>query len=249
MRWYKADFHVHGVLSPCGSLAMSPQAVLAQAKAKKLDMIALTDHNSTDNIRAYAAAFAGSGIKFFPGIEIQTAEEIHIVAIHDDIEVMHELGRQVYDSLFDIANDPDFFGDQPVINKYEEIVKFKQKALINSSTWSLEETIHKLAELACFYFPAHINASAYSLIGQLGFIPPDLAIQTLEISANANTEQIYADYPFLCDYHLITNSDAHYVDDIAKAGTMYYLDFPSLANIKNACNKKQTKIYSDKEVK
>ena len=46
---FKADMHIHSVLSPCGDIEMSPSAIVAQAKAKGLDIIGLTDHNSTLN--------------------------------------------------------------------------------------------------------------------------------------------------------------------------------------------------------
>ena len=46
---FNADMHVHSVLSPCGDIEMSPSAIVSQAKAKGLDIIGLTDHNSTLN--------------------------------------------------------------------------------------------------------------------------------------------------------------------------------------------------------
>ena len=31
---FRADMHIHSVLSPCGDIEMSPSAIVAQAKAK-----------------------------------------------------------------------------------------------------------------------------------------------------------------------------------------------------------------------
>lgn len=47
MKWYKADLHIHSVLSPCGSLDMSPKNIVQSALDKELEIIAITDHNST----------------------------------------------------------------------------------------------------------------------------------------------------------------------------------------------------------
>ena len=51
MQAYKADLHIHTVLSPCGDLEMSPTNILARAKELGLDMIAISDHNTTRQVR------------------------------------------------------------------------------------------------------------------------------------------------------------------------------------------------------
>ena len=48
---FKADMHIHSVLSPCGDIEMSPSAIVAQAKAKGLDIIGLTDHEGAGHHR------------------------------------------------------------------------------------------------------------------------------------------------------------------------------------------------------
>jgi predicted metal-dependent phosphoesterase TrpH len=49
LRRLRADLHIHTCLSPCGELAMSPRAVVEGARAARLDLIAVTDHNTTEN--------------------------------------------------------------------------------------------------------------------------------------------------------------------------------------------------------
>ena len=44
---FKADLHIHTVLSPCGDLEMSPTAIVDRALSRGLDMIAISDHNTT----------------------------------------------------------------------------------------------------------------------------------------------------------------------------------------------------------
>ena len=43
----RADLHIHTVLSPCGDLEMSPENILHFAQIQGLNMIGITDHNST----------------------------------------------------------------------------------------------------------------------------------------------------------------------------------------------------------
>ena len=38
---FRADMHIHSVLSPCGDIEMSPSAIVAQAKAKGLGSYAV----------------------------------------------------------------------------------------------------------------------------------------------------------------------------------------------------------------
>jgi len=47
MKTYRADLHIHSVLSPCGDLDMSPVNIVEEASRKGLDIIGITDHNTT----------------------------------------------------------------------------------------------------------------------------------------------------------------------------------------------------------
>ncbi|MCS7240144.1 MAG: PHP domain-containing protein, partial [Candidatus Bipolaricaulota bacterium] len=49
MRWFRADLHIHSVLSPCGSLEMSPRRIVEEARKAGLDLIAVCDHNASAN--------------------------------------------------------------------------------------------------------------------------------------------------------------------------------------------------------
>lgn len=237
MRWYKADLHIHSVLSPCGSLEMSPQNVMKTAHEKGLDIIAITDHNSCANSRVYAETAAEFGLAYIYGIEVQTAEEIHVVALFDNADNACRFGQEVYDSLLPIDNDPDFFGDQVVIDSNDNIKEFLPKALINSSVWSLEETLERIISFEGFYFPAHVDVTSYSLLGQLGFIPSHTAINTVGVTANCDLIQLTEQYPFLQNMSFVRNSDAHYLKDIGSGYSEFYLQEPTLQEIIMACNK------------
>ena len=52
LKTYKADLHIHSCLSPCGDLDMTPQNIVAKALALGLDLIAISDHNASENIKA-----------------------------------------------------------------------------------------------------------------------------------------------------------------------------------------------------
>jgi len=242
LQYYKADLHIHSVLSPCGGLEMSPQSVMKKACEMGIDIIAITDHNSMANSCVYQRVAAKFGIHYIYGVEIQTTEEIHVIALFDDWEVAREFNKELYKSLLPIENDPDYLGDQVVIDDDENIIRSIKRALLNSSLWTFETTFKKIHNSGGFGFPAHVDAYTNSVISQLGFIPPGVNISALGITAKCNENELFGQYPFLKDYTLIRNSDAHYLEDIGSGFTKFYLEEPSLSGIVQACNNKNQKI-------
>ena len=76
----RADLHIHTVLSPCGDLEMSPENILHFAQVQGLNMIGITDHNSTRQapiIRDYGKT---KGIFVLTGAEICSKEEVHALS-------------------------------------------------------------------------------------------------------------------------------------------------------------------------
>ncbi|MCF7919751.1 MAG: PHP domain-containing protein [Candidatus Cloacimonetes bacterium] len=235
MHWFKADLHIHSVLSPCGALSMSPQMVISKACERELDIIAITDHNSMANCSAYKEVADKAGIHLLYGMEVQTAEEIHLITLFDAPAAAAAFSEIIYESLLPVANDPDFFGDQVVVDADANIVRIEEKALINSSLLSLEEVLEKAVEYGALIFPAHVDAGSFSIIGQLGMIPSGLPIDACGITAKADHNRLMVQYPQLADYTLIRNSDAHYPEDIGAGYTEFYLDQPTIAELKMAC--------------
>lgn len=229
---------MHSVLSPCGGLEMSPRSMMKKVSEMGIDIIAITDHNSMANSCVYQRAAVEFGLNYIYGVEIQTAEEIHVIALFDNWEIAKEFNKELFNSLLPINNDPDYFGDQIVIDDDENIIRSIKKALLNSSIWTFEITLKKIQNSGGFAFPAHVDAHTNSVISQLGFIPPDANITAVGITANCDEKELMQQYPFLQDYALIRNSDAHYLNDIGSGITEFYLKEPSLNEIILACKKK-----------
>lgn len=49
MPGFLCDLHIHSCLSPCGDEEMTPYNLVNMAKVMGLDILALTDHNSSLN--------------------------------------------------------------------------------------------------------------------------------------------------------------------------------------------------------
>ena len=81
---YTFDFHNHSCLSPCASLENSPLEMVERALRKRIDLFALTDHNSALNTPTFAIECANAGIIPLFGIELNPFEEAHLLAIFSD---------------------------------------------------------------------------------------------------------------------------------------------------------------------
>jgi len=227
LRPFKADLHIHTCLSPCTELDMSPKGILTAARKKELDIIGICDHNSSENSLAVMNAAKKMNISVFPGMEVTSQEEVHVLALFDEIENALKLQKFVYKNLPG-ENDEKAFGMQ---------LGFNNKLLIGATTVPLEEVIRLIHSLSGIAIASHIDRESFSIIGQLGFIPDNLELDALEISPNISLEEArkrYADhFPITC------SSDAHYPDDIGKSFTSFLLEEGTVAEIKKALKNKE----------
>jgi len=231
LRLFKADLHIHTCLSPCTELDMSPESILTAAKKKGIDIIGICDHNSSENSPGVFNAAKKMPIKVLPGLEVTSQEEVHVLALFDNLETALRFQEHVYENLPG-KNDEEAFGRQVIVNEKEEVEGFSDKLLIGATMIPLEEVIHLIHSCGGLAIAAHIDREAFSIIGQLGFIPKNLALDALEISPRIPIEEAMKTYAY--DYPITCSSDAHHPDDIGKGYTIFLLEEASLAEIKKA---------------
>ncbi len=227
---YRADFHIHSCLSPCGALEMSPDSIVRQARAAGLNAIALTDHNCGFNLPAFAAVCERLGMECLFGMEVTAVEEAHILCLFDQLDVAVDFGAQVYDSLPNIANQPDKFGDQPIINADEEILGFAEKFLVSASGFDIGSLVDEVHALGGLVIPAHIDRAMFGIIAQLGFLP-DEAFDAVELTA-------FGDPALAGDFPVIRSSDAHHLGALGRAHTELQMERLSIAELRSSLWKK-----------
>jgi PHP family Zn ribbon phosphoesterase len=231
LKGFKADLHIHTCLSPCAELEITPSAIVRIASEKGLDIIAITDHNSAENVMAAQKSAQQTGITVFAGMEVTSSEEVHILALFEDIEGILKLQEHVYSHLMPAGNDPGKFGDQIVVNEKDEVLDFNKRLLISATsltTLSIITTIHAFGGLS---IASHIDREAFGVISQLGFIPDDLPFDALEISPGTNREQAGQLFKMYTSFAWISSSDAHRLNDIGKRTTNFFIKEPSLQEI------------------
>ena len=211
------DFHIHSALSPCADADMTPNNIVNMAALSGLDAIAVTDHNSVKNVRACISAAKIWGITVIPGMEVETAEEVHILTLYPTPEAAEYAADVVYKALPDIKNRPDIFGEQAMMNDADEIVGYEEKLLISPTSLSVEKLFSLVSECGGLFIPAHVDRHSYSVLTNLGFIPDDLDIRHIEVSKGTQDLAAYLDSrPELCGYKIFRDSDAHYLENISQ---------------------------------
>jgi PHP family Zn ribbon phosphoesterase len=235
LRLFKADLHIHTCLSPCAELNMSPKGILTAAKKKGIDILGICDHNTAENSLAIMKAAKKMHVHILPGLEVTTEEEIHVLALFDDIGNALKLQEHVYKNLPG-KNDEKTFGMQVIVNEKEEVLGFSDKLLIGATTIPIDEVLRLIHTYEGLAIAAHINREAFSIIGQLGFVPDNLELDALEISSRITFEEARKRYPN--DYPITCSSDAHYPDDIGKGFTSFLLKDGTVAEINKALKNK-----------
>ncbi len=209
---YFYDLHIHSDLSPCGDGDMTPNNIVNMSCIKGLNIISVTDHNTTENLPAIMELCGKTDLKVVPGIEVTTKEEVHVLCYFRELYSAERFGRLIYDSLPDIKNIPSIFGKQNIYNSRDEVTGTLDKLLINATGYSLAEICSLAEKYHGIMVPAHINKISNSLLAVLGFIPTDLKINFAEIFP-----KLTADEELIKNLNILKNSDAHRLIDISEA--------------------------------
>jgi hypothetical protein len=212
---------------------MSPHNIVAKAKEVGLNIISITDHNMVENCLYAHEIGKKVGITVLFGMEAQTAEEIHLLALFDTYELALAFQEKIYGLLPDIQNDADYFGDQVVVNEQNEIVRFESRLLLNSSQISITDATIWIKNHGGIAIPSHIDSPTFSIISQLGYIPEDLPFDALEVRNKDKSMELL---PFIMkkDTPFVSFSDAHYLDDIGKRRINLNLEEPNCREIAGA---------------
>jgi 3',5'-nucleoside bisphosphate phosphatase len=210
MKTYRAELHVHTVLSPCAGVEMIPPLIVQEALEHGIRLMAITDHNGSANAKAVIEAASGTELVVLPGMELQTKEEVHLLCLFDRLEQLAEWQKTVDELLPEIPNTVEFFGEQFVVDASGEFVRREERLLLNSVDIELEHAAQQVNRLGGLAIPAHVDRKANGLIEILGLIPP--GFEALEISRHISPEAARQKFPQLRGYPLLQSGDVHFLD-------------------------------------
>lgn len=201
------DLHIHSALSPCADDEMTPNNIVNMARLKGLDVIAITDHNAMDNLPAFVALTRNTPLLFIPGMEVQTKEDIHVLCLFETLEDIRDFNTALEPYRQRFPHRPERFGTQMVLDETDCPIGERPDSLLLSLTISFGTLREMTTTHHGLFIPAHIGRASYSVLSQLGFLPPDSGITAIEINGTLSHDPYAA-------YHILTNSDAHQLGDI-----------------------------------
>ncbi len=215
MSSYYYDFHIHSCLSPCGDDDMTPANIAGMATLAGLQLVALTDHNSCKNCPAFFEAAARYGLIPIAGMELTTAEDIHLVCLFDTLENAMAFDAEVATRRIRIPNRPDIFGNQRILDAEDNLIADEPDLLTNATTFSLEEAEAVVRYYGGGVYPAHIDREANGIIAMLGTLPEEPTFFAAEFADSEKVCDYRARYPV--PEQILIGSDAHYLTDIPDA--------------------------------
>jgi len=233
IRAFRCDLHMHTCLSPCAGLDMYPSALVGRAVAEKLDVIAICDHNASENVPHVIRAARGRALVVLPGMEITSREEVHLLALFDRMDFLQRLQDIVYSHLPGI-DDESRFGCQAIVNELDEVEGFNNRLLIGATELALADLVRHVHDLGGIAIASHIDRESFSVISQLGFVDPGIPFDALEISGRTGLAHARRKYPELANYPFLASSDAHRIEEIGKGFTEFFLEEPSVHELKMA---------------
>ena len=207
------DLHVHSCLSPCASDDMTPFNIAGMALLKELNVLALTDHNSTDNCPAFFEACNNYGIVPIAGAEVTTSEDIHVLTLFESLEAGMEFGDFLRTKRTLIENSPDIFGNQFIIDSSDTVVGEDKYLLINAVDISIDDIFEITTKYSGIAVPAHIDKASNSVVSVLGTVP-DNSFTAFEFAHLSDKERYVDEFKTLVNKRYISNSDAHNLWDI-----------------------------------
>lgn len=224
MNRYYYDLHIHSCLSPCADNDMTPSNIAGMATIAGIQIMALTDHNTTKNCPAFFKAAKQQGIIPIAGMELTTAEDIHVVCLFEKLEQALEFGDEVHKHRMLIKNRIDIFGEQLIMDEEDNVIGTDEYLLSNATDISYDDVPELVKRFEGICYPAHIDRQTNGVIYTLGTLPETPRFNSVEFHDAEKIAEYKEKYPAINEKHLIISSDAHFLWDIRDANAYFELD-------------------------
>ncbi len=218
------DFHNHSCLSPCGDDDCTPASLAGMGALAGLDLMALTDHNTVKNCPAFYAAAESYGVIPIAGMELTTAEDIHVVCLFETLDEAMSFGETVRTRRMRLRNKPETFGNQLIMNENDEVTGIDPFLLVVATTIALEEVVELVTSHNGICYPAHIDRQSGGAIAILGGFPEDAGFKIAELRHLTSADGLCENHPAVAKVKLLTSGDAHRLEDVRDAEDSIELD-------------------------
>lgn len=224
MSRYTYDFHIHSCLSPCADNDMTPSNIAGMATLAGVNIMALTDHNTVKNCPYFFKAAKQNGIIPIAGMELTTAEDIHIVCLFEKLDEALSFGEEIEKHRILIKNRTDIFGDQLIMDENDNVISTDEYLLSNATDIPVDEVPKIVKAFNGVCYPAHVDRTSNGIIAILGDFPPTLKCDIAEFHDSEKISEYKERHPILQRKKILVSSDAHYLWDIRDAEDFIEID-------------------------
>ncbi len=229
LKTFVADLHIHTCLSPCAEVDMTPLRIVERAVSEGLDIIAISDHNSVENVAVAMKVASQKGLALLPAMEVTSSEEVHVLAVFGSQGDAYRMQEIVYQNM--IMGSGGGWGEQVIVNERDEVMGFNDKPLFSATTLSLGALVREIHSIGGLAIASHIDRDAFSVIGQLGFVPDDVEFDAFEVTRPADAGSLRSLYP---DMPHLSSSDAHSLGDVGRRTSSFLIEEPSFDEVGKA---------------
>jgi predicted metal-dependent phosphoesterase TrpH len=212
------DVHIHTALSACAENVLSPRQILSRARAARLDVIAVTDHNASANALVAVRLADAYGVRVIPGMEVASREEAHVLVFFEAAAALADFQELIDRGLPAEPNVPAVFGHQLVYDEQDEIVGIDERLRQVGTALTLEQVVAEAHQRGGLAVPAHVYRPRNSLWSQLGAIPAGAGFDAVELSRAHWRERGLRLGDRLAGYYALAGSDAHFLEDVGRFG-------------------------------
>ena len=232
MKEFAIDLHMHTPLSPCGQDSMVPEAVVSRCLDMGLDVIAITDHNTSGNVRPFWEEGQEKGLIVVPGMELQTQEDIHLVCLFETPEILEAWERELQPFIPPQQNDSRYFGHQHKLSRQGTVIGEESRMLLASMSISVDQAVSTVHEYGGLCIAAHIDRQGFSLWTAFGLIPAYIPFDGIELTCHLPREEAQLAAIRALGYRYLTAGDAHHLEGIGPihcAAFLAHWSLPELA--------------------
>ena len=209
MNPYRYDFHIHSCLSPCGEDDMTPANIAGVGALVGLQIMALTDHNTCKNCPAFFRAAKRYGIVPVPGMELTTAEDIHVVCLLPSLEAALDFDREIERRRMPIPLNERIFGRQLIMDEEDHVIGTDPHFLLPATDVMIDDVPALVDRFGGVSYPAHVDREANGVIATLGTFPDIPGFLNAEFYDGTKKEAYFRDHPALRSRRILVSSDAH----------------------------------------
>ncbi len=216
MKRYYYDLHIHSCLSPCADNESTPNSIAGMAFLNGFNIVALTDHNTCKNCPAFFEACERYSITAVAGMELTTAEDIHVVCLFERLDDAMRFDREVEGRRMKIKNRESIFGEQLILDGADNVIGRDEYLLSAATDIPLDDVPALVGKFGGICYPAHIDREANGIISILGTIPetPRFSFYELRDTENVGT---YGEKYLIPKERFLIDSDSHSLETLRDA--------------------------------